>query len=212
MKSTLLLAVSSSLVLAACNTNPTQGKAQATVSAPPPAAATATTAEPNAATIILPLTAQSGSVGFVGAKITAKHPGKFADFSGKISLSPNAPEKSQVEVSIAISSLNIEPAKLQGHLLSPDLLDSQKFPTASFVSTKIEKAANAYTVTGNLTLHGVTQSISFPADITAGAANATVRAEFGINRKDFGIVYPGMPDDLIQDQVLIQIDLKAQKS
>jgi polyisoprenoid-binding protein YceI len=96
--------------------------------------------------------------------------------------------------------------------LSADLLDSQKFPTASFASTKIEKAAADYTVTGNLTLHGVTKSISFPASITAGSTDASVRAEFGINRKDFGIVYPGMPDDLIQDQVLLQIDLKAQKS
>lgn len=193
--------------LFACNTDPTKGKVQATTSEPAPAPIAPAAPEQ----VELALSKSSGSIGFVGAKISDKHVGKFTDYSGKILLTPGAPEKSQVSVTIPIASMEIEPAKLKGHLMTPDFFDVEKFPTASFESTKIEKSGDKYSVTGNLKLHGVTKSISFPADVTATSDSATVKAEFGINRKDFGIVYPGMPDDLIQDQVLIQLDLSAKK-
>jgi polyisoprenoid-binding protein YceI len=197
--------------LLACNTDPTKGKAQATTSAPAAAAPAAPSAAPSAALVELPLSKSSGTISFVGAKISDKHAGNFADFSGKISLSPGSPEGSKVAVTIPIASMVIEPAKLKGHLLTPDFFDVEKFPTASFESTSIAKSGDKYSVTGNLTLHGVTKAITFPAAITAGSDSASIKTEFGINRKDFGIVYPGMPDDLIQDQVLIQLDLKATK-
>ncbi len=194
----------------ACNNNPTAGKTQAKTSeavTPAPAAAPAESAQ------TIPLTKASGKVGFVGAKVTDKHEGGFADYSGSITLVDGAVEKSSVKVTIDIKSLEVEPEKLKGHLLSPDLFDAEKFPTSEFASTKIAPAdGGKFEVTGNLTLHGVTKSISFPAEIAVNPGAVTVKAEFGINRKDFGIVYPGMPDDLIKDDVLIQLDLKAERS
>jgi len=67
-------------------------------------------------------------------------------------------------------------------------------------------------VTGNLELHGVTKSITFPATITVQGDTVAVKAEFAINRKDFGIVYPGKPDDLIKDDVLLRLNISAKKS
>ena len=64
-------------------------------------------------------------------------------------------------------------------------------------------------MTGNLDLHGVTKSISFPADIQISDNEVAVKAEFAINRKDFNINYPGRPNDLIRDNVVIKLDLKA---
>jgi polyisoprenoid-binding protein YceI len=66
-------------------------------------------------------------------------------------------------------------------------------------------------VTGNLELHGVTKSITFPATIKMSADAVDVDAEFAINRKDFGIVYAGKPDDLIKDDVLIKLEIRAKK-
>jgi polyisoprenoid-binding protein YceI len=63
-----------------------------------------------------------------------------------------------------------------------------------------------------LQLHGVTKSISFPTTIKVGGGGVEVDAEFAINRKDFGIVYPGMPDDLIRDDVLLRLHIRANKS
>jgi len=105
--------------------------------------------------------------------------------------------------------------KLVGHLKSPDFFDVEKFPVTRFQSTKIETGGErgaTHTVTGNLELHGVTKSIRFPASISLAADNVSVKSEFGINRKDFGIVYPGKPDDLIKDEVLIRLNLVATKS
>jgi polyisoprenoid-binding protein YceI len=63
-----------------------------------------------------------------------------------------------------------------------------------------------------LQLHGVTKSISFPATIKVGGDAVEVDAEFAINHKDFGIVYPGMPDDLIKDDVLLKLRIRANKN
>ncbi len=67
-------------------------------------------------------------------------------------------------------------------------------------------------MTGNLTLHGQTRAITFPANITLSVAEMHATAEFTINRRDFGIVYPGMPDDLIRDGVVIRFDVRAPRS
>jgi len=68
------------------------------------------------------------------------------------------------------------------------------------------------TVTGNLELHGVKKSIRFPATFTVEGGVVKANAEFSINRRDFGLVYPGMPDDLIRDDVLIRLAIQAPKA
>ena len=68
------------------------------------------------------------------------------------------------------------------------------------------------TVTGDLELHGEKKSISFPATITVTADGVSGTAEFSINRKDFKIVYPGKPDDLIKDDVAIKLAIRAKKA
>ena len=116
-------------------------------------------------------------------------------------------------VDIETASVFADDEKLTGHLKSKDFFEVEKFPKATFKSTKIEadaaKGADAYAVTGDFDLHGVTKSISFPATIQAGADAVEVNAEFAINRKDFGIVYAGQADNLINDNVVIKLTLKA---
>jgi polyisoprenoid-binding protein YceI len=75
--------------------------------------------------------------------------------------------------------------------------------------TGLEPTNSQQLVTGNLDLHGVTKSISFPADIQVSNDEVTVKAEFAINRRDFGINYRGQANDLIRDNVVIKLDLKA---
>jgi polyisoprenoid-binding protein YceI len=195
--------------LAACDNNPSKGKTQAGVSEP----AVSGAATPSSAVKYTFSNADS-KVEFVGAKVTRKHDGSFETFNGTVNAVDKNPEKSSVTVDIDIGSIKTDEAKLTGHLKTPDLLDVAKFPKAKFTSTSIkaggEKGAT-HTVTGNLELHGVTKSITFPATIKLGDA-ADVDAEFAINRKDFGIVYPGMPDDLIKDDVLLKLHIRAKKA
>lgn len=64
-------------------------------------------------------------------------------------------------------------------------------------------------VTGNLTLLGTTKSVVFPATVSVAGNEVSAKADFIINRKDWNIVYTGMPDDLINDDVRIIFNVVA---
>ena len=153
---------------------------------------------------VLVIDPSNSKIEFVGAKVTQSHEGGFTDFAGKVELAEPV-ESSQIDITIQTASLYADEDKLTKHLKSPDFFDVAKFPTATFRSTEIKKDGDSHMVTGDLTLHGVTKRVSFPATIkvTDGAVNAN--AEFSINRHDFGISYPGMKDDLIRDLVVIKL-------
>jgi len=195
------------LPLFACKNDPTAGKSTATTSAPAPA-----TPVPAGATAYA--FSQAGSaIELVAAKVTGQHMISVKEFSGTIHLVAGDPIKSSVEVELVLSSLDSRPAKFLKHLMSADLLDVEKFPKATFVSTSVAAggAGGTHTVTGNLTLHGQTKAISFPATIAVSGDHVSAKAEFGINRQDFGVTYPGQPDDLIKDEVLVRLSLDGQK-
>jgi len=153
---------------------------------------------------------EGSSIGFVGSKITGSHDGGFHGFEGWINLVDGDPAKSQVEIEIDTTTLWADNEKLTGHLKSPDFFDVEKFPTAMFTSTQILPEGNGYVIVGDLDLHGVTKEISFPAEIIVEPDRITARTEFSIKRYDFDIVYPGSPDDLIRDEVVVKLDLVAQ--
>lgn len=156
---------------------------------------------------------EAGSkVEWTGSKVTAKHDGGFKKFHGTIALVDGAPEKSSVNVDIETASMFTTPENLLTHLKSPDFFDVAKYPKATFTSTSIQKGGEkGYTVVGNLAFHGVTKSITFPAAIKTSPGSVDVDAEFAINRKDFGLLYAGKADDLIRDEVVIKLTLRAPK-
>lgn len=211
MRRTLMLTALSlaALSAAACAKDPTAGKTEAAVAAPQEVKAA-----PEAAKTLDVDTAAS-KIGFVGAKVTAQHVGVFKDFSGKLALASGKLAGGKVEFEVKADSMIVDGGleKLEGHLKSADFFDVEKFPTARFVSTEIKEGSDVegmnHTVTGNLELRGTTKSVTFPAAISIGDDAVKAKTEFGINRKDFGIEYPGMPDDLIKENVLIQVELQA---
>jgi polyisoprenoid-binding protein YceI len=200
--------------LAGCE-DPTKDMPKATVSSASPAKTAEAAKTPTAAPAggdALAIDPASSTVGFVGSKVTGKHEGKFEKFSGTITLAGGKAEGGKIMVEIDMSSAKTDQEGLDKHLKSKDFFEVDKFPKATFTSTEI-KAGGAngatHTVTGDLDLHGVKKSISFPATITVTADGATGTAEFAINRKDFGLVYPGKPDDLIRDDVGLKLSVKA---
>ena len=162
----------------------------------------------------LTITPENSKVEFVASKVTRSHNGSFKQFSGQIDLDPNNIAASRVTIDIDTSSVVADDDQLTAHLKTPDFFDVAKFPKATFVSTRIEPGSGdpgtqTFNVTGNFDLHGVKKSISFPATIKVTPVNATVNAEFTINRKDFGLVYAGKADDLIRDGVVIKLNLNV---
>lgn len=164
------------------------------------------TAQDSPTSTVLVIGPSNSKIEFVGAKVTKSHDGGFTDFAGKVALAEPV-ESSQIDITIQTASLYADAEKLTKHLKSPDFFDVEKFPTATFRSTEIKKEGDAHMIAGDLTLHGVTKRVTFPAtiNVTDGAVNAN--AEFSINRQDFQISYPGMPDDLIRDLVVIKLAL-----
>ena len=102
--------------------------------------------------------------------------------------------------------------KLEGHLKSPDFFNVAANPTSTFTITNV----NNGNVTGNLTMMGVTKSITFPATIGMSDSGVTVSSnDFTINRTDFGMKYgsasffDNLKDKAINDKVGLKIQLKA---
>jgi polyisoprenoid-binding protein YceI len=160
----------------------------------------------------LAISPENSKVDFVASKVTRSHNGSFKQFNGTIDLINNSPEQSVVTINIDTGSVTTDEEQLTGHLKTPDFFDVAKYPRATFVSTKIEPStANGAThmITGNFDLHGVKKAISFPATIQVAPDNVSVNSEFSINRKDFGLNYPGKADDLIRDGVVIKLTLKV---
>lgn len=188
--------------------DPAKDKPKAEVAAP----VSPGTAAPSPGSQTLVFGAADSKVEFVGAKVTGKHDGSFGQFTGTVNLVSGDPTKSQVKVEIDAASISADNPKLTGHLKSADFFDVEKFPKARFESTSIKAGGDkgaTHTVTGNLEMHGVSKSITFPASIKVEPGKATVDAEFSINRKDFGLNYPGKADDLIRDDVVIKLTIRA---
>ena len=160
------------------------------------------------------ITPENSKIDFVGSKVTGKHDGSFKDFTGHVDYA-GSPENSRVNITIKTDSITTDTPDLTKHLKTADFFDVAKYPEATFVSTVIkaggEKGAT-HTVTGNLTLHGVTKAITFPATINVTPDAATVESSFSINRKDFGINYAGAADNLIRDDVVLTLHVRANKA
>lgn len=192
--------------LAAACTDPAKGKEKAQVSE-----ASSVPAAPAVAAETLPVRPPDSRIEFVGSKVTGRHEGRFRTFDGRIELAPRL-EDSRLSLTIEVASMETDDDKLTAHLKTADFFDVERYPTAQFTTTRIEKGGTGgatHTVTGNLELHGVTKSISFPATIRLGPESLEAQSEFVLNRKDFGMTYPGAADDLIRDEVVIKLTVRA---
>jgi len=200
-----LVALASLTVVIGCSKNPAENVPAAEVKN-----------ASNAAPALVPAVAktytfgpEASSIDFIGSKVTGSHKGGFKKFTGEFNVIEDHLVPAGNKVVIDTDSLWSDADRLTGHLKSPDFFDAAKFPTTTFITTGIEKGATNSTVTGNLTLHGVTKQISFPADIrfTNGAVN--LNAEFVLNRHDFEMKYSGKADDLIRQEVVLKLKVVA---
>lgn len=194
------------LAVVACN-DPNKDKPKATTDEAKPAAMAVQGAS-------YAFDGSNSTVGFVGAKITGTHEGSFKKLQGKVVIPGDDLTKGSVSVDIDTTSVVTDQEKLTTHLKSPDFFDTEKFPKATFVSTAVKAGGEGgatHTVTGNLTMRGVTKSITFPAKARLDGGAFSLDAEFKINRKEFNITYAGKADDLIKDDVLMKLSIKASK-
>lgn len=148
------------------------------------------------------------SITFTGSKITGSHSGEFKSFTGGFKVLDSTPVSGNF--TIDMDSIVSDHEKLTAHLKNEDFFNVPKFPKSHFVVTGFEETGtNTYNVSGNLTMLDVTKNITFPATVTESQESVTLTSTFDINRKDWGIIFKGKPDDLIRDEVVLQLNLIA---
>ncbi|HEX8616372.1 MAG TPA: YceI family protein, partial [Thermoanaerobaculia bacterium] len=212
MKFSTVVFAASLLVLPACQKSEISDKpaAEVTESATASAASdsasatdTSLTSNQSAANAVTAnVIKEKSSIGWVGAKVTGDHTGKFNAFDGTIEYVAAKPTRIAFEIDM--NSIESDNEKLTGHLKSADFFDVAKFPKATFVSTSLTEApagsqgGTTHLLRGTLDLHGVKKEVSIPVVATQGADGVRAKSEFTINRHDWGVSYKGMTDDLIK--------------
>lgn len=164
---------------------------------------------------------------WTGTKPIGQHHGSFALEDGSLTVNDGAITGGRFVMDM--NSMKVEDKdtngifKLDGHLRSNDFFDVAQHPTAVFEISSVKPGVTAtgdelvmkdatHTVTGNLTLKGVTKSISFPAKISVNDEVVTANANFNIDRTNWGLVYgndQSLGDKFIRPTVNVGLHLVA---
>lgn len=139
------------------------------------------------------------------------HPtANFGMSEGTLVFDPQHPAQASVQVSLPLALLDTHVAALDEHLKKADFFDATKFPTITFKSTKVQPLGdNRFTVTGDLTMHGVTRPVVLNATLnqrTDPPASEKPKIGFDatttLKRSDFGI---SMFTPKVGDEITIRI-------
>lgn len=159
-------------------------------------------------------------IAWKAAKVTRSHDGGFRRFDGTLYL--DGEQLTGAEITIDAASIYADDERLANHLRSEEFFDVANHPEARFRATAFEPLAAADTtaaaieathrVTGTLTMHGQTNQITFPARVAVTPEAVTADADFIIDRQQWGLTYPGQPDDLIRDEVRLLLHAVAPRS
>ena len=136
--------------------------------------------------------------------------GRFDKVEGTFLFDPADPTQSSVEETIPIASVDTGVDDLDEHQRSADFFEEEKFPTATFKSTKVERVDEGQLkVSGDLTIHGVTKPVVLDVTINrvgdhpmAKRAAAGFDAKLTVKRSDFGV---GKYVPNVSDEIVIEI-------
>jgi len=182
-----------------------------------------TTTVPASITGTYTLDASHSRIGFAARHaMVTKVRGAFNEFEGSGYFDAEQPERSSVELTIQAASIDTGNADRDGHLRSNDFFAMDEYPEITFVSTAVEQTGDdEYRVTGDLTIKGVTKSVSVDFELAGAAVDPFGNHRIGlegkttINRKDFGVNWNAALEAggvLVSEKVVLEFDVSAIKS
>jgi len=162
-------------------------------------------------------------IGFVARHaMVTKVRGAFNEFTGTAVLDSANPANSRVEVTIEAASIDTRNAQRDEHLRSNDFLAMQEYPQITFASTGVRLVdETSFEVTGDLTIKGVTKSITVPFEFEGAATDPFGNQRVGfegsvtINRKDYGVTWNAALEGggvLVSDKVTLEFEVSAVKN
>lgn len=158
------------------------------------------------------------SLGFVARHlVVAKVRGRFGAVTGAITITPDH-LASSVTAEIEMASVDTGDAGRDEHLRSADFFDVEQFPTMTFASTGVAAKGSDFVVTGDLTIKGITKSVTLDLEFDGvsgdpwGGTRAGFTATGEIDRRDWGMEFNMALDTggvLVGEKVKLQLDIEA---
>ncbi len=159
-------------------------------------------------------------IGFVARHaMVTKVRGSFNDFEGRVTVSDDDLSTTSVEIAIRATSIDTRNEQRDEHLRSNDFLAMGEHPQITFVSTSVRsRGATHIDVTGDLTIKGVTNTVTVPFDFEGTATDpfGNQRAGFEgaltINRKDYGVTWNAALETggvLVSDKITLEFEISA---
>ena len=162
---------------------------------------------------------EKSTLKWVGKKVVGGHEGTIDLQSGNLLFNGKTLAGGNFVINMnSIKDID-KSARLEGHLKADDFFGTDKFASSTFTIKKVAGNANTVNVTGDLTIKGITNSITFPAtlawnadgSVTASADKVSVdRTKYGIKYKSKSI-FPDVGDKMINDEFELSIKLVAKK-
>ena len=144
--------------------------------------------------------------------------GRFADVKGVVEFADGAEPK--LDVTIGVASLDTREDKRDAHLRSQDFFDADKYPEIRFVSTKTVRTDGGWTITGNLTMHGVTKPVTLVATEEGTGRDPWGNERMGfsahgkLDRREFGLTWNAALETggvLVGDDIKLNIEAELVK-
>jgi polyisoprenoid-binding protein YceI len=162
-------------------------------------------------------------IGFVARHaMVTKVRGSFNDFEGSGYFDAANPANSKLQLTIKAASVDTGNADRDAHLRSNDFLDMDTYPQITFASTGVEPVgSDSYRVTGDLTIKGVTRSVTVDFEYTGTAVDPYGNQRIGfegtttVNRKDWGVNWNAALEAggvLVSEKVTLEFDVSAIRS
>ena len=134
--------------------------------------------------------------------------GTFGRFSGEIELDDAHPETASGQLGVDVASLDTGIRMRDRHLRSEDFFHAERFPRATFVASTVRRQGDRWEVSGQLTIRGVTRSVTVPVTVTTAEGRLRIAGELTVNRQEFGVAYQSVLNP-IHDEVRVRFDLVA---
>jgi polyisoprenoid-binding protein YceI len=158
------------------------------------------------------------SVSFLIRHFVTKLRGEFNEFAGTVQMDEAKPENSSVDFTIQAKSIDTRNPSRDADLRSPNFFAVDQYPTITFKSTKVTRTdGDSWSVTGNLTMRGVTKEITLPVEYLGrtkdgrGNLKAGFETATTLNRQDYGISWNAPADNglMLGDDVRVEISLEV---
>jgi polyisoprenoid-binding protein YceI len=140
---------------------------------------------------VIALSEDNTRITFIGSAGSTSHEGTFDKLSGRWDLPTDDPKDSRLKVRIEVDSLRTKIPLLTAHLKRSDFLDAKQYPVATFDSTQVlpepSPTGTTHRVTGEFVIHGVAQTLTFPARMIVTQDAASFEATLPVAQTAFGM-------------------------